>query len=122
MKLIDTIEKILNEEINYFCDDGFARVDILGTEYAAEKIVNLLTPKLKWFQGVSNSMSCTLLGGSICIFKVKDEMWAVTDNEANYYRCYTQGVEASSLFKGTLNECKEYCNKLVQNEYLKLCH
>lgn len=102
--IMDKIEKILNEEINYSCDDGFARVDILGTEYAAERIVKLLIPTLNWKDNPNVSFSTG--GGHMCVIRKTDDTYTTTMPVG---------------FTGTLDECKHYCSVWVRDEYLKLC-
>lgn len=112
------IEKILNEEINYSCDDGFARVNIIGAEYAAERIVNLLTPKLQWkSQEITNNGGSNLVASIYslknyhCSIQIYDHVDKLAQVHWNHRASFT----------GSLEECKKFCSDKILNDFLKLC-
>ena len=91
-----------------------------SNEEVVEQIKELLTPKLQW-----KSEEITNDGGDNLLYTIHYILNYDTETTIKVYE-YTDGTNCvdwgnSTLFWGTVDECKQFCSDKILEDFLKLC-
>ena len=111
------MEKIKSELNDIFLD---VRYESEYIHVCIDKVVELFTPKLQWkSEEIRND------GGDNLLYTIHYILNYDTETTIKVFE-YTDGTNCvdwgnSTLFWGTVGECKKFCSDKILDDFLKLC-